>query len=111
MLLYELDLPKPLLVKLVAITSQLNSEIAQGNEKEDWTVGEFLSYLKAEGIIIDRSDLYDIIKTPPLDNLIKNIKDNKIIFKGSKATSLDTAGSSKDDSQKIVKQMAKDALK
>lgn len=111
MLLYELDLTEPLLVKLVAITSQLQSEIAQGNQKEDWTVGEFLSYLKAEGIIIDRSDLYDMIKTPPLSNRIDNIKDNKIIFKGSKDKSIDSAGVTKDNNQKIVKQMAKDALK
>ena len=107
MLLYELDIPEPLLVKLVAVSGQLKSEIDQGKQKQDWTVGELLSYYKANGLIIDRSDLFDLIKNPPLDKLISNIKGNLVIFKGQK----DDETMPQDDSQKVVKQMAKDAMK
>ena len=107
MLLYELDLPEPLVVKLVAISGQLKSEIDQGKQKKDWTIGELLSYYKANGIIIDRTDLFDMIKSPPLDKLISNTKGDRIIFKGQK----DDETMPKDDSQKVVKQMAKDAMK
>lgn len=107
MLLYELDIPEPLLVKLVAVSGQLKSEIDQGKQKQDWTVGELLSYYKANGLIIDRSDLFDLIKNPPLDKLISNIKGNLVIFKGQR----DNETMPQDDSQKVVKQMAKDAMK
>lgn len=108
MLLYELDIPNQLLVKLVAITSQLKSEIDQGKQKADWTVGELLSLYQANGIILDRTDLYDMIKSPPLDRFISNIQKNVVKFKGQDDSTdeVDT-----DDSQNVVKQMAKDAMK
>ena len=56
MLLHELDKPNPLLVKLVAVTSQLVSQIENGEVKADWTVDELLDYLKDNEIILDKSD-------------------------------------------------------
>lgn len=107
MLLYELDIPDPSLIKLVAITSQLKSEIDQGKQKAEWTVGELLSLYQANGIIIDRADLYDMIKSPPLNKTISNIQGNLIRFKGHG----DSEQVDGEDSQNIVKQMAKDAMK
>lgn len=107
MFLYELDIPDPLLIKLVAITSQLKSEIDQGKQKKDWTVGELLSLYQANGIIIDRADLYDMIKSPPLNKTISNIQGNLVRFKGHD----DTEPVDGEDSKNIVKQMAKDAMK
>jgi hypothetical protein len=108
MLLYELDIPNQLLVKLVAITSQLKSEIDQGKQKTDWTVGELLSLYQANGIILDRTDLYDLIKSPPLNRFISNIQKNIVKFKGKDAS---TDEVDIDDTKKVVKQMAKDAMK
>ena len=107
MLLYELDIPDPLLIKLVAITSQLKSEIDQGKQKAEWTVGELLSLYQANGILIDRADLYDMIKSPPLNKTISNIQGNLIRFKDHG----DSEQVDGEDSQNIVKQMAKDAMK
>lgn len=107
MLLCEFDRPTPLLVKLIAVVSQLKSQIDNGEEKSDWTVDEFLSYLKDNEIIIDKDDLYDMVKNPPLNTKIANIKANNVIFKGH-----DTPPApEEDESKKIVKQMAKHAIK
>jgi hypothetical protein len=107
MLLCEFDIPDPLLVKLVAITSQLKKEIDQGKQKSDWTVNELLSLYKANGIIIDKTDFYNMIKSPPLDKSISNIQGNAVKFKGQDAAQ----STDVDNNQKIVKQMAQSALK
>jgi hypothetical protein len=96
----------PLLVKLVATTSQLKSEIDSGKTHNDWTVPELLQYYRDNDIIIDKSDLYTMIKKPPLDQSIENIQGDKIIFKGQ--TPEQEAGP--DENQKIVQQMAQNAM-
>jgi hypothetical protein len=97
----------PLLVKLVATTSQLKSEIDSGKAQSDWTVPELLQYYRDNDIVIDKSDLYTMIKKPPLNQSIENIQGDKVIFKGQ--TPEQEAGP--DENQKIVQQMAKNATK
>ena len=97
----------PLLVKLVATTSQLKSEIDSGKTHSDWTVPELLQYYRDNDIVIDKSDLYTMIKKPPLDQSIENIQGDKVIFKGQ--TPEQEAGP--DENQKIVQQMAQSAMK
>jgi hypothetical protein len=97
----------PLLVKLVATTSQLKSEIDSGKTHSDWTVPELLQYYRDNDIIIDKSDLYTMIKKPPLNQSIENIQGDKVIFKGQ--TPEQEAGP--DENKKIVQQMAQNAMK
>ena len=97
----------PLLVKLVATTSQLKSEIDSGKMHSEWTVPELLQYYRDNDIVIDKSDLYTMIKKPPLDQSIENIQGDNIIFKGQ--TPEQEAGP--DENQKIVQQMAQSAMK
>ena len=97
----------PLLVKLVSTTSQLKSEIDSGKTHSDWTVPELLQYYRDNDIVIDKSDLYTMIKKPPLDQSIENIQGDKVIFKGQ--TPEQEVGP--DENQKIVQQMAKSAMK
>jgi hypothetical protein len=47
-----------------------------------------------------------MIQKPPLNSKISNIQANNVIFKG-----YDTEAAPEDDSKKIVKQMAKNAIK
>lgn len=105
MRLYEFA-ESPLLVRLVASTSQLMSEIESGKLHSDWTVPELLQYYRDNDIVIDKSDLYTMIKKPPLDQSIENIQGDKVIFKGQ--TPEQEAGP--DENQKIVQQMARDAM-
>jgi hypothetical protein len=97
----------PLLVKLVATTSQLKSEIDSGKTHSDWTVPELLQYYRDNDIVIDKSDLYTMIKKPPLDQSIENIQGDNVIFKGQ--TPEQEAGP--DENQKIVQKMAQSAMK
>jgi hypothetical protein len=106
MRLYEFA-DSPLLVRLVATTSQLKSEIDSGKAQSDWTVPELLQYYRDNDIVIDKSDLYTMIKKPPLNQSIENIQGDKVIFKGQ--THEQEAGP--DENQKIVQQMAKNATK
>ena len=106
MRLYEFA-GSPLLVRLVATTSQLKSEIDSGKAHSDWTVPELLQYYRDNDIVIDKSDLYTMIKKPPLNQSIENIQGDKVIFKGQ--TPEQEAGSN--ENQKIVQQMAKNATK
>lgn len=103
MLLYEFTAVDPLLVSLVATIGQLKSSIEAGNEKPDWNVDELLEYLKQNNVIIDQSDLYDMIKEPPLSNSISNIQGNRVIFKGQET--IDTEQDA-DKNRDIVKGMA-----
>jgi FMN-dependent NADH-azoreductase len=106
MRLFEFD-SSPLLVGLVATTSQLVSEIDTGKVKPDWTVPELLQYYRDNDIIIDKSDLYNMIKNPPLNKYITNIQGDNVVFKGQ------TEGGEQapDENKKVVQQMAHKALK
>ena len=106
MRLYEFA-GNPLLVRLVATTSQLKSEIDSGEVHSDWTVPELLQYYRDNDIIIDKSDLYNMIKNPPLDQSIENIQGDNVIFKGqTPEQELEP-----DEDKKVVAQMAKSAMK
>lgn len=110
MFLFELDSP-PETVKLVALVNKLKSDIDNGKGKADWTTDEFLSYLQLNGINLDPSDLYDMIKTPPLSNAISNIQNNTVIFKGQDSPESTEPPPEPEDSQKVVQQMAQRAMK
>jgi hypothetical protein len=106
MLLREFD-ANPLAVKLVAITSQLKSDIDSGFEKSNWTTEELLKYYRDNGVVLGKSDLYNMVQKPPLNKFIKNIQADNVIFKGYEPEE----EKSEDENKKVVKQMAKDAMK
>lgn len=103
MRLYEFA-TDPLIPKLIAITDQLKSELDDGTIKPEMTLEEFIKYLQDYGITLDPDDLYNMIKNPPLKDLISNIKGDQIIFKG-----YGTVEQPEDEKKKIVKQMAQSA--
>lgn len=107
MRLYEFA-TSPLLVRLVATTSQLKSEIDAGKVQPDWSVPELLQYFRDNDIVVDKSDLYDLVKTQPLNKYISNIQGDNVIFKGQ-ATNSDEMPD--DENKKVVGQMAKKAMK
>jgi hypothetical protein len=110
MLLFEFDTSRNNNADLVALTNQLAQEIDSGEINPDsYTLDELLDYFQQYDIILDADDLYDMIKEPPLNDLIHNIQGEKIVFKGQSGDlSLDQP---EDQDKKTVKQMAKHALK
>jgi len=106
MRLFELDSVNPLITKLVAVTDQLQSDLEDGKKDPSMTVEELLNYFQQYDIVLDKPDLYNMIEKPPLKRLIRNIKNNEVIFKGFGAPETPN-----DDNQKVVKSMANKAAR
>lgn len=109
MFLFELDSPDPDTVRLVAVTNQLKDSINKGQVKPDWTEEEFLSYLNGYGLNLSIESLRDMIKKPPLNNVISNIQAGNIVFVGQE-TGVES-NPDQQQSQQVVKQMAQSAMK
>lgn len=95
----------PTITKLVAISDQLKTDLNQDQSKTNMTVDQFLEYLQKYDINIDETDLYNMIKKPPLKNIIDNIQGDNIVFKGFAEPEVPD-----DQQQKVVQQMAKKAV-
>ena len=109
MFLFELDGVDPLSTKLIVLVNQLKTDIDNGIiDPSSYTTEEFLTYLQDKGdIVLDITDLYDMIKNPPLNTVIKNIQGDQIIFKGHDET---PENPDQSQSQQVVQQMAQSAM-
>lgn len=79
MRIFEFAGDDPLRVKLVAIADQLENRVT--SEGQTMSTDEFLKILNNQGISIGISDLFDMVKKPPLSNIIDNVNKNEVIFK------------------------------
>lgn len=105
MRIYEFADNDPLRVKLTAVTSQLKS-LFQGSQ-QPLSTDEFLRMLKDQGVALGKSDLFDIVKKEPLKNIIADVNDDTVTFKGDEQLGPDAGP---DENEKIRKQMANKAL-
>ena len=106
MFLFELADPKS--IQFVVIVNQLKSDIDSGQiDPNNYSTDQFLEFLQNNGIVLDVTDLYDMIKTPPLNTVISNIQGDKVVFKGH-----DEVPKNPDEtqSQQVVQQMAQSAM-
>jgi hypothetical protein len=105
MRLFEFADDDPLRVKLMAVANQLKDRIVQTGQTQ--STDEFLNFLKANDIVIDKKDLFDIVKKEPLVNIIHNVNDDQVIFKGQeeKEVAKPELGQTPDH-EKTLKQMA-----
>lgn len=113
MLLFEFDgeQDRAIVSRIVALTNQLEQEIEDGEvDPNNYSVDDLLDYFQAYDVILDIDDLYSMIKTPPLQDLIKNIQGDKVVFKGHEGVKPKYDAPAGDD-KKTVSQMAKRALK
>jgi len=108
MYLFEFDETEPLVGKIVAATGQLKNDLDRG-KINNWNVDQLLDYFQKFDIILDPTDLYSMIQKHPLKSVISNIQGDKVTFKGQEqGANVDMPAT---DDKKIVKQMAKKALK
>jgi len=109
MFLFELDGTDPLSTKLIVLVNQLKTDLDNGIiDPSSYTTDEFLEYLQDRGdIVLDVTDLYDMIQNPPLNTIIKNIQGDQVIFKGHDDTPENPDPS---QSQQVVQQMAQSAM-
>tara|TARA_R110000868_G_scaffold200494_2_gene447872 strand:+ start:511 stop:852 length:342 start_codon:yes stop_codon:yes gene_type:complete len=108
MRLYEFANTDPLVPKLIAVADQLKSELEDASIADGMSVDKFLEYLQKYDIVIDKIDLYNMIKKPPLDHIIDNIQGDEMVFKGQESA-VDAAAP--DPEKKVVKAMADKARK
>lgn len=109
MRLFELDDTKAMATTIVAISSQLKSDLEKKKiDPKDWTLDKLLSYFHKYGVIIGKDDLFSMIKKDPLKNVISNIQGQKVVFKGHEEEKV-SAKPEKD--KKEVEKMAHRAMK
>ena len=106
MRLFEFDPQNALATKIVAATDQLKTDLDNGKIQPNWSLDKLLDYFQRYDIILDPKDLYNMIKQPPLKNVISNIQGDKVVFKGQ-ASSTEMP---QDQSKQVVAQMAQSAM-
>jgi hypothetical protein len=99
MRLFEFSDADPLRVKLVAVASQLKSQ------DEPMTTDEFLTILNKNGISLDKSDLFNIVKKDPLKNIVADVNDDTVTFKGEEPIGTPT-DTNADKNAQVRQQMA-----
>lgn len=109
MRLYEFDQEHggAMVSRIVALTNQLKQDLHDGKLTKDFNLDNLLAYFQRYDIILDKHDLYNMIKVPPLKSLIKNIQGKKVVFVGQKEDKV--SHKKNDDSKDTVKKMAKHA--
>ena len=107
--MFLFELADPASAKLIVLVNQLKTDLDNGIiDPSSYTTDEFLTYLQDKGdIVLDVTDLYDMIKNPPLNTVISNIQGDKVIFKGHDDT---PAAPDQTQSQQVVQQMAQSAM-
>ena len=103
MRLFEFSDADPLRVKLVAVANQL------ATSTEPMSTDEFLTVLNKNGISLDKADLFDIVKKDPLVNIIADVNDNMVTFKGQE-DDIEGQEQGPDENEKIRQQMASKAI-
>lgn len=115
MYLFEFDQNSAEITKIVALTNQLKDDVDSGEINPDqYTVDELLNYFQNYDVILDKSDLYNMIKTDPLKSVVSNINGDQIEFKGhEKAPEPESEPQEEpeDENKKTVAKMAKSAMK
>jgi hypothetical protein len=112
MRLFEFDQKqdRAMVAQIVALTNQLEQEIVDGEiDPDNYSVDNLLDYFQEYDIILDADDLYNMIKVPPLKDVITNIQGDKVVFKGYQGKSAVDAPAG--DDKKTVAAMAKRAMK
>lgn len=109
MRLFEFDDENITVVKIVALASQLKDDLDNGKIGNNYTVDELLAYFRKYDVELDRDALYNMIKAPPLKDLIKNIQGDRVVFRGQKEDTVDKLATPNND--KVVAKMAKNAMK
>ena len=108
MRLYEFDEASVKISKIVALANQLKTDLESGKISPGYTVDNLLRYFYMYDVILDRKDLYSMIQTPPMREVISNIQGDEVIFKGQQGTSDEDLPA--DKSKEVVAKMAKSAL-
>lgn len=108
MRLYEFDEAGAKIARIVALANQLKKDVDTGKVTPDFTVDDLLQYFYAYDVILDKRDLYSMIQTPPMKEVIANIQGDQVVFKGHQSEPDEMPN---DKNKEVVAKMAKSAMK
>ena len=107
MRLYEFASNDKLLVtKIAALSDQLHNDIKNGRITPNFTTDMLLDYFRKYNVVLDKKDLYNMILTYPLKNIISNIQGDQVIFKGMPQQPAAPDSPPPEQSKEIVSKMA-----
>jgi len=106
--MFLFEFADPTSTSYVVIVNQLKSDIDNGHiDPNNFSTDQLLAYLQDNAnVALDVTDLYDMIKKPPLNTVISNIQGDKVVFKGHD----ETPPPDQTQSQEVVGQMAQNAM-
>jgi hypothetical protein len=106
MRLFEFADDDPLRVNLTAVASYLESRYRGQHQRLSTEL--FLKILRKHDVPVDKDDLFDIVKKEPLNNIISDLNNNEVIFKGQEPEQDQMSNQEKQvgDNQKTLQQMA-----
>lgn len=96
--------------RLAALTQFLVARAKDTNARKKISTEAFLKLARGQGISLTADQLKTLAVQPPLSNLIQEVNDNEITFKGAGEEQVSTT-MTVDQARKTVDQMAKRAVK
>ena len=104
MRLFEFALNDPLRIRLIAVINQLKARLSDSNSSLKMNTNAFINLMRKNGIEITLDELYDIYDKDPMSQLIDNLSNTEVTFKGSKTDeeNLESAPEEMDDSMADV---------
>jgi hypothetical protein len=100
----------PRLVKTVAAADQLKSALESGEITNNWDVDTLLQYFRKFDLVLSPDDLYAMIQTKPLKNIIRNIEGSEVVFKGLPQDKKQPESPPPEQSKEVVSKMAQKAM-
>jgi len=104
MRLFEFALNDPLRIRLIAVINQLKARLNDSNSSLKMNTNAFINLMRKNGIEITLDELFDIYDKDPMSQLIDNLSNTEVTFKGSKTDeeNLESAPEEMDDSMADV---------
>lgn len=95
--------------KLTSVVSQLRSRRDDQGTDKPMTRRALIGLLKDHDIPVTSDQLFDMIKEPPLKNIIDNIEGNRVIFRGEPGAKEPQSSDTEDDLGQTLDRMARKA--
>jgi hypothetical protein len=97
--------------KLIALTQFLIGRAVDTDAQEPTSIDSFISMANDMGVSIKADQLRDLAVKTPLNNVIANVTDDEVIFKGSGASTQANDTMTVTQAQDTVEKMAQRAAK
>lgn len=107
MRLFEFALDDSLRIRLIAVINQLKARLSDSNSSLKMNTTAFINLMRKNGIELTLDELFDIYDKDPMSQLIDNLNNTEVTFKGSKTDeeNLDSASQNMDDTMSDVENL------